>query len=356
LAGNRAITFAAPNMRNPYTEQLNVAVERALTSSMTLTASYLMNRGKRLYTVRDINVGPLSSQVYDFTMLNSSYQPTGQVYSTPIYTLANRIDARYGHINEIENGAKQWYDAMVLQLVKRFSNTFQGTIAYTWSHELDENQEAGNNNVFFSSGPMGLYNGAYSLDKGNGQLDQRHRFVGTFVARPKFMKSDSAFARYVVNGWELTGLLTLASGRPYFETVSFSSTTNLPQAFTTTLNGLGGDNRVPWLPNNPLMLDPTYRFDTRLQKNFPIREKMTFSLLFEVFNLTNTVANTGVVTAGYTAANKGTLAAPNFVVAPCASATATSCAPQTPGLGNASGGFPDGTNARRAQVGLRFAF
>jgi hypothetical protein len=83
---------------------------------------------------------------------------------------------------------------------------------------------------------------------------------------------------------------------------------------------------------------------------------MSLTLLFEAFNLTNTVSNTGVSSQGFTAANKGTAAAPVFVVAPCASATATVCAPTTPGLGTASGGFPDGTNARRAQAGLRFVF
>jgi carboxypeptidase family protein/TonB-dependent receptor-like protein len=356
LAANRSVMFAAPNMRNPYTEQLNVGIERELTKGLTLTTSYIMNRGKRLFTVRDINIGPLSSQVYNFSILDHNYQPTGQVYSTPIYLFANRIDTRYGHINQVENGGKQWYDALAVQVNKQFNGTFMGTISYTWSHELDENQESGSNAIFFSSGPMGLYNGSYSLDKGNGNLDQRHRFVGTFVARPTFTHSNSAFARYVVNGWELTGLLQLSSGRPIFESVSFSSTTNLPQAFTGTINGLGGDNRVPFLPNNPLMNDPTTRFDTRLSKNFPIKEKMSLSLLFEVFNLTNTVSNTGVVTQGFTAANKGTAAAPNFVIAPCASATASVCASTTPGLGSSSAGFPDGTNARRAQAGVRFTF
>jgi hypothetical protein len=83
---------------------------------------------------------------------------------------------------------------------------------------------------------------------------------------------------------------------------------------------------------------------------------MSLSLLFEVFNLTNTVSTTGVVASGFTAANTGTAAAPNFVVAPCASATATVCAPTTPGLRSATAGFPDGTNARRAEAGLRFVF
>ncbi len=356
LASNRAIQFAAPDLRNPYTEQLNVAVERSLTKTMSLTTSYIMNRAKALYTVRDLNIGPLSSQVYNFNILDSNYNPTGQVYSTPLYLLANRIDTRYGHINQVENGGKQWYDAGVLQLNKRFNGIFQGTVAYTWSHELDENQESGSNALFFSSGPMGLYNGAYSNDKGNGNLDQRHRFVGTMIARPKFMKGNSALAKYVVNGWALDGIVTLASGRPSFESVSFSSTTNLPQAFTGTLNGLGGDNRVPFLPNNPLRIDPITRGDARVSKNIPIGEKMNLSLMFEVFNVSNTISNTSVSAGGFTAANKGTAAAPNFVIAPCASATATTCAPTTPGLGTASSGFPDGTNARRGQVGLRFTF
>ena len=356
LAANRAITFAAPNMRNPYTEQMNVAVERALPDNMNLTVGYVLNRGKRLFTVRDINIGPLSSQVYNFNILDSNFNPTGQVYSTPLYLLANRIDTRYGHINEVENGGKQWYDAMTVQLNKRFNGIFQAAVTYTWSHELDENQESGSNAIFFSSGPMGLYNGSYSLDKGNGNLDQRHRFDATFVARPKLMKGDSAFAKYVANGWELAGIATLASARPIFESVPFSSTTNLPQAFTGSLDGLGGDNRVPFLPNNPLRSDPITRGDARLSKMFYIRERMPLTLLFEVFNLTNTISNTGVITTGYTAANKGTTAVPNFVIAPCGSATATTCAPTTPGLGSASAGFPDGTNARRAQVGLRFSF
>jgi hypothetical protein len=355
--GSSTITFAAPNLRNPYSEQLNVAIERALTHSLTLTTSYVMNRGKRLYTVRDLNIGPLTSQYYNYTIENSSFQPTGQVYSTQVYLYSNRVDSRYGNVYQVQNDAKQWYDAMVVQLTKRFNGTFHGTIAYTWAHELDENQESGSSNLSYSSGPLGLYNGDSSLDKGNGNLDQRHRFVGTFVARPKFMTSDSKLSRYVVNGWEMSGLVTLASGRPSYESVTFAPTTNTSfLAFNYSLDGLGGDSRVPWLPNNPLRLDPIYSVNPRLTKSIPIREKMTLSLIFELFNLTNTIHNTSVSSQGFTAANKGANTAPNLVVAPCTSATATVCVPTTPGLGTASAGFPDGTNARRAQVDVRFRF
>jgi hypothetical protein len=74
-----------------------------------------------------------------------------------------------------------------------------------------------------------------------------------------------------------------------------------------------------------------------------------------VFNLTNTVSNTSVLSQGYTAGNRGTLAAPQYVITPCTSATSCT-SPLTPGVGTASAGFPDGTNARRAQVAARFTF
>jgi hypothetical protein len=359
-AGAASITFASPNLRTPYTEQLDVALEHALSRGTTLTVSYIMSRGKQLMALRDLNVGPLSSTTAIYSILDTNLNPTGQLWATPLYLFSNRVDSRFTRLMQVENGPKSWYDGLAVQLRSRMGRWFYGTIAYTWSHALDENQSTAGNSgstIFYSSGaPGSYYNGDYNADKGTGQLDQRHRFVSTFVSRPTFVKSNNAFVKYVINNWEWTGLLTLASRRPTFETISSSlSTSNFPGAFTGTLNGLGGDNRVPFLQNNPLFIDPITRFDTRLTKMIPFTERYKLDLSFEVFNLTNTMSNTSVLTQGYTAGNRGTLAAPQYVIAPCTSIS--SCAsPLTPGVGTASAGFPDGTNARRAQVAMRFVF
>jgi hypothetical protein len=359
-AGSSSIEFASPTLRTPYTEQLNIAIERALNSNTTLTVSYIMSRGKQLIALRDLNVGPLSSTIATYSILDTSLNPTGQTFTTPLYLFSNRIDKNFTRVLQVENGPMSWYDGLAVQLKEKIGRSFLATASYTWAHALDENQSTGGNNgstIFFSNGaPTSYYNGDYSFDKGTGQLDQRHRLVTSFIAQPRFSKSNSAFARYVLNGWEWGGILTLASRRPTFETISSSlSTSNFPGAFTGSLNGLGGDNRVPFLQNNPLFIDPITRFDTRLTKNVPIGERYRIALSFEVFNLTNTVSNTSVLSQGYTVGNRGTLAAPNYVIAPCTSVS--SCAsPLTPGVGTASAGFPDGTNARRAQAGLRFQF
>jgi hypothetical protein len=70
----------------------------------------------------------------------------------------------------------------------------------------------------------------------------------------------------------------------------------------------------------------------------PISERFRLTLNFEAFNLTNTITYTSLTSRGYTATG--------FNIAPAA------------GLGvyTASSGFPDGTNARRAQVSVRFEF
>ena len=51
--------FASPNLRSPYTQQADIAIERQLTENLGVTVSYLWSRGIGLYTTSDLNVGAL---------------------------------------------------------------------------------------------------------------------------------------------------------------------------------------------------------------------------------------------------------------------------------------------------------
>jgi hypothetical protein len=75
--------------------------------------------------------------------------------------------------------------------------------------------------------------------------------------------------------------------------------------------------------------------DARLSRELPFSERVKAVLMFEAFNAFNTQYNTGINTQAFSAS--GGILKPTIGL----------------GVGNASQGFPDGTNARRCQVGLR---
>ena len=112
----------------------------------------------------------------------------------------------------------------------------------------------------------------------------------------------------------------------------------------STLNGSGGWNRVPFLPVGTLNVDQTYNVDARLTRSLPISERVKATLLFEAFNAFNTIHNTSIQQTAYSVSSGGILK-PQL-----------SNGVSILGNGSASQGFPDGTNARRMQVGLRFVF
>jgi hypothetical protein len=130
----------------------------------------------------------------------------------------------------------------------------------------------------------------------------------------------------------------MASSQPATATMFISGAPFAGAAFNTSLNGLGGSNRVPFLPINSLDIDKVFRVDARLTKVLPFSERIQGYINFEAFNVFNTQYNTFVLTEAYRVANG--------VLTPSSGL----------GNGNQSQGFPDGTNARRAQVSLRITF
>ena len=91
-------------------------------------------------------------------------------------------------------------------------------------------------------------------------------------------------------------------------------------------------------------IDRTYNVDARITRSIPFGERVKANLSFEAFNAFNTIHNTGVQTASYSVSAGG-------ILKPVLTNGVSHV-----GDGSASQGFPDGTNARRMQVALRFIF
>jgi len=336
--GTVDIVFASPNLRNPYTYQANVGIERELTSSLSLNVSYLWSRGVRLYGVWDRNVGPLGPPV-TYTILDPSGNVAG-TYTTPTYRTP-RPDPRYRRVSEIDNPGMSYYDGLAVQVNKRMSKRFQASASYTWSHVIDLNQSTADNNIFFGSTPTSFANGDFRSEKGSAASDLRHRFVVSSSWTPAFTKSTSAWARYLVNNWELSQVTTLQSAKPVNSTTIVNGNAFTGALVSGSLNGLGGDfSRVPFQPVDNLNLDQVYRVDARLAKRLPFTERVTGYLQFEAFNLFNTPYDTSRRTDEYSLNN----------------ATGRLSFIGSYGTGNSTATSPDGTNARRAQLSLRIVF
>jgi outer membrane receptor protein involved in Fe transport len=338
--GASTLDVISPSLKTPYSEQATVAVERQITNDLLLTVSGVFSRGVNLYGAQDINAGPLGAPfTYTITGAPANF-PTA--YATPVYT-GPRPNSNFGPIYELTNGVSSWYDGLVASLDKRFSHGFQANVAYTWSHEIDDNQGQGSSssNIFGFSDSNWTYNGIYGFDKGSGLLDQRQRLVITLLWSPTFMHSNGAFAKYVVNNWQLASLCTIQSGRPTGSaTIHMNDTPTTMLYSADALDGFNGNFRVPFVPLDSLYTPWVETENFRLTKNIPLpREGMRLALMFEAYNIANNWSPTALTTQMFTEA-KGVL----------------TYTPTAFNVGTGDGGFPDGTQARRLQVAARFTF
>lgn len=333
-----ALQFTAPNLKTPYSEQASLAVERQIGKDMVLTVSGIWSHGVNLYGTTDLNA-PLQTTSFTYKIDDANNNQVG-TFTTPVY-LNPRPNPKYAGVYETTNGVSSWYDGLSVSFEKRFSHGFQSLASYTWAHAIDDGQGSSTNAVFTGSTSIWTYNGNYAFDKGSSLIDQRHRFTYSWVWSPTLMRGNSMFAKYVANNWLMSSITTLAAGRPVgSETIRVTDTPVTGMLSNSTLNGFGANARVPFLPVNGLYTPAAYREDLRVTKLIPLPwENIKLSASFEAFNISNSWSPTGMTTQAYTEA-KGVL----------------TYTPTAFGLGNADGGFPDGTQARRLQFSARVVF
>jgi hypothetical protein len=162
----------------------------------------------------------------------------------------------------------------------------------------------------------------------------------------------SRFINTIANGWATSIIETYATPQGVDPQVVVTGQPFANPNSTTTLSGVGigfaATQRVPFEPRSSLKLGTTVRTDARLTKTFLMPREQSITLNAEIFNAFNYTTVTSVNTTAYYANADGTLTPYDL--------TATGIALATPGKGYASAGFPDGTNARRGQVSVRYTF
>ena len=357
IAGSGSnVTYADSDLKTPYTEQADLTLEQKIDNKTVASISYLWNDGVDFLTRKDDNlVTPTSS--YSWRILDASGNQTG-TYTTPLYTAKH--DTSHGTLNHIFNGGRLYYDGLALSVTRRQSKWLEGSLAYTWSHSIDLGLGAGADNIYYTDPPVTVYNNDQRFEKGRSPLDQRHRVVVTALVSPPRKDFGSRFANASLNGWQLSTLETYASPQGVDPMVSINA---LPAAlshdvYTSTISGIGigfaSKQRVPFQPRSSLNLGTTLKTDLRATKEFKLPREESLSLNFELFNAFNYSTVTSVQQVAIYAYADGVLA--GYDTHKSSSTITSTTTPASAGTGTASAGFPDGTNARRGQVSVRFTF
>lgn len=343
-AGTENVAYATSKLANPYTQETNLSIERQVGTDAALTVGFIHSRGYKLWTSQDVNLTvPTKTETY--TIDNSAGQAAG-TFSTPYFTLKN--DTNSAHVYQVDNGGSSWYNALTMQWRMRMQHGFSLWASYTWSHAID-NLGIGSAQGFALPSSSSTDNNA---DRGRSALDQRQRAVVRWTWDPKLPAGSGAAARYLLNGWTFSGLLTLASAQPVTPLVIVQGQqfSGAVAAYTSSLNGSGMWDRVPFDQVGSLQTGSVFNVDARLARSLPFTERIKGTVALEVFNLMNRQSATAVNAIAFVSAAP---LAPGLVNGPTAGIIKPVAAA---GQGIASQSFADGTNARRCQLALRFVF
>ncbi|MFB3777502.1 MAG: TonB-dependent receptor domain-containing protein [Bryobacteraceae bacterium] len=299
-AGTKDLIWAAAKFRNPYSVQSTLTLDRQLTEDASVSLGFISAPGRQLLTAQDTNlVKPATSKTY--IVLDANGQTVG-TWATDIFT--SRATTDKSRLYEISNGGASSYSALVLQFTQRMPGGVSVQASYTLSHAISNTGGP----WLVPSVPLSSYSGKPAEDRGDAASDQRHRATVNWIWQPTVTRSSSRLARYLLNGWQHSAIVTIGSAQPVTALVlpvgqQFSGTTML---YTTSLNGSGGWARVPFQSVGSLRTGAPRNIDIRVARPVPITERLSAKLLFEVFNLFNNQFATGLNTTAYTATG-GTL-------------------------------------------------
>jgi hypothetical protein len=211
-----AIYGFAENFRWPYTYQFNLTVERQIRKDVTVTAGYVGSLGRRLPFGVDLNYPNFTTGA-----------TTGNVNTRrPIDT--NILSNIYSG----ESIANTAYSGLQITAEKRMGHHFGVKGFYTYSKTI-EDMTLENNTLL--GGVEDYHN--MSLDRGRSDFDRRNSSVTSFIWDLSYFGKSNPVLKAVVNGWQLSGTITLQSGLPF--SVVTGADTNLDGSSNDRANVLG---------------------------------------------------------------------------------------------------------------------
>ncbi len=194
----------------------------------------------------------------------------------------------FGEVDAQLSDGNSNYNALNLEVKRRFANNFQFLASYTWSHSIDDSSD-----LQTLLKPQDNRN--FSAERADSLFDQRHRFVFSgALSSPASWRSSSSIGHRFLADFTVAPILEISSGRPF----------NILTG-TDTNGDLQGSTDRPSVASDGTLFIPTTAFtagslgrdlglthgyaslDLRVMRAIRFGERIHLDLIAEGFNLFN---------------------------------------------------------------------
>jgi len=187
------------DLENPRVHVFNVNVQRELWWRTALTVGYAGSRGRHLLRSGDVNTA----------------LPVIQPDGTPFIPAGTpRQNRSFSTIELKSSDGESWYDALIVDLRRRWS----GGLAMQSSYTLSKSEDTTQASTFFSDATNGTTSAMpeYIPDynRGPADFDVRHNLVVSFSYELPFARNLDGAAGAILDGWTASGIWTARSGQP----------------------------------------------------------------------------------------------------------------------------------------------
>ena len=269
-----------PNYQNPKVQQASLGVEQDIGNDIVLSANYLWVKGTDLTRSIDRNVGSQST-------VTSNIAGDGTV-SYLRFTGAVPFP-NFARVIAFESSARSQYNGVTLEIVKRYSNHWQGRLAWTYGHVLDTKPDqtavvpSSFDDAKYAQDPLNLEG-----DYASGDNDVRHRIVLSGVWNLDYADGiQNSFWHALASGWTLSGIVFFQTGQPYSAVMGNVDLNN---------DGNTRNDRAPGFGRNTFDLPSQFSVNPRITRLIPLGP-VGLELIVEAFNVfnnknVNSVSNT----------------------------------------------------------------
>ena len=267
-----------PNLKLPYTLEWNVAIEQALGTKQSVSASYVGAAGRRLLESESIS------------------QPNPNISNVVL----------------VGNNGSSDYDALQLQFQRRLSNGLQALASYTWAHSID----TGSASSTGSSTNIADRQLAVNANRGPSDFDIRNTVSAGMTYEIPAAKGNT-IANSILGGWSLQNVFQARSATPstiFVQGILFEGSLQAvrpdvvpgqplylfgsqfpggkafnPDAFTPPPvdPSTGAALRQGDLGRNALRAFGAWQWDFAVHRDFRIRESLNVQFRAEMFNVLN---------------------------------------------------------------------